>query len=184
MQLTNLKPLYRQMMQNDLSYCVFAFSVNNVEFDIFYDVGVTPNKIGFLPIGDNRQLWLNVRRGFFIDDGLSKDQYYTLVNILGLERDPDNKFKPANFFNDFNNRIPEAYRQLNKRERATIVGRAYEVEEHLKTVYIGERDWDNKLGIPNKRSAENLEKTRLLYPDLYNRIKDKNISIRFGVPRD
>lgn len=162
MQLTNLKPLYRQMMQNDLSYCVFAFSVNNVEFDIFYDVGVTPNKIGFLPIGDNRQLWLNVRRGFFIDDGLSKDQYYTLVNILGLERAPDNKFKPANFFNDFNNRIPETYRQLNERERATIVGRAYTVEEHLKTEYDGLYDWD-KLGIKKIVLKKTLRKQDSFY---------------------
>lgn len=171
------------MMQNDLSYCVFEFLVNNVEFDIFYDVGVTPNKIGFLPIGDARQLWLDVRRGFFIDDGLTNDQYYTLVNILGLERDPYNKFKPANFFNDFNNKIPDEFRVLNTRERAAIVGRAYTVEEHLKTVYDGQYDWD-ELGVPKKRSKENLEKTRLLLPDLYLQIKDRNISVRYKVPTD
>ncbi|WP_353050273.1 DUF6037 family protein [Bacillus sp. ISL-47] len=53
----------------------------------------------------------------------------------------------------------------------------YQFEEKDK-VYIKEiRNWDNYPHLNKSCSLENKEKTRLLYPDLYEEIKDKNISV-------
>jgi len=39
------------------------------------------------------------------------------------------------------------------------------------------RDWDKYPKLCKNVSTKNREKTRLLYPDIYETIKDKNISV-------
>lgn len=169
------------MKENHETYCVFDYRINSIQFEIFYDIGVVPNRLGFLPLHDERQLWLEITKGFNLDSNMSKDDYYLLVDILGIKKNPDNKFIPASFFREFNDKIPTKYKNLEQGNRQNLIRKIYSVEEEEKTIFDGVIDWD-KLRSNKSRSHQNLEKTRLLYPELYERIKNRNISVRYKVP--
>lgn len=178
MNLTGLKNIYIDIKNNNLTYGVFDFRTNGVDFNIFFDIGTVPFRLGFLPKGNNNQIWLEVKQGFEINKDLSSQDYYKLVGILNLKKDDNNKFSPFKFFLQFNNAIPNNIKILNHREIARISRCVTSLEEEDKTVFYGLIEWDKgKTG--NKRSKENLEKTRLLLPKTYEEIKDKNISVKY-----
>lgn len=178
MKLTGLKNIYIDIKNNNLTYGVFDFRTNGVDFNIFFDIGSIPFRLGLLPKGNNNQIWLNVLKGFEIDSNLSKNDYYKLIELLGLKTDKNNPFSPFKFFLQFNNAIPNNIKSLNHKEIARISRSVTSLEEEDKTVFYGLIEWDKgKTG--NKRSKENLEKTRLLLPKTYEEIKDKNISVKY-----
>jgi len=182
MKLTGLYPLYKELTKKIETYCVFRFIKNGVEFDIFFDIGVAPYKLGFLIIGEDFELWLKVEKGFIIDTNLSKEDYKRLVDVLGLKYDKENKFSTFAFFEEFNNKIPTSIPDRPKRQVINLFVRFFNLEENDKLYYDGIIEWD-KTETPKRRSPENLEKTRLLLPDLYESIKNKNISVRYSATR-
>lgn len=178
MKLTGLKNIYIDIKNNNLTYGVFDFRSNAIDFNIFFDIGVVPFRLGFLPKGNNNQIWLNVLKGFEIDPNLSKNDYYKLIELLKLKTNKNNPFSPFKFFLQFNNSIPKSIKVLNYKERKHISKKVTSLEEEEKTVFNGLIEWD-KGNTGNKRSKDNLEKTRLLLPKTYEEIKDKNISVRY-----
>ncbi len=96
-----------------------------------------------------------------------------------MKYDPENRFSTKKFFEDFNSRIPDDFRFLKKQELLKLITSTYDIEESDKVYYNGIIDWD-KVNNGNNRQEKNLEKTRLLYPELYKQIKDKNISVRYS----
>ncbi len=183
MQLNNLKRVYILSKQENRDYCVFSFQKNKIEFDVFFDFNTTPYKLGFLPKNADIEIWLDVHSGFVIDSLISKEEYYSLTRILGLKYDPNNPFSTTAFFEEFNSKIPQELPSLDLYE-ATIVHvtiNKYSIEKPDRIYYIGQKEWDKpqNRGKGNRR-PENLEKTRLLYPEIYKRTKDRNISIIYS----
>ncbi len=179
MKLDGIIPLYKKLKSSDKTYGVFKFTKNKIDFDIFFDIGISPYKIGFLVINSNFQLWLKVLPRFNIDPFLKKAELNSLIKVLNLKFDPDNKFSTKNFFEEFNSKIPNDFRFVKKQELPKLVNYVYEIEESEKIYYNGIIDWD-KVNNGNNRQESNLEKTRLLYPKLYEQIKDRNISVRYS----
>ena len=179
MKLDGIIPLYKKLKSSDRTYGVFKFTKNKIDFDIFFDIGITPYKIGFLVMNSNFQLWLKVLPGFNIDPFLKKAELNSLINVLNLKFDPDNKFSTKKFFEEFNSKIPNDFRFVKKQELPKLVNYVYEIEESEKIYYKGIIDW-GKVNNGNNRQESNLEKTRLLYPKLYEQIKDRNISVRYS----
>lgn len=175
MKLTGLIPLYRNLIEKNSTYCVFTYTKNNIDFDVFFDIGCDPFKLGFLIIKSEFQLWIDVHKGFIINTKLHQKDYLNLINILGIKYDPTNKFSTNQFFEEFNNRIPTNFRKKNKNDLIKLIRRAYEIEDDDKIYYKGLIDWDKST--TRNRRYKNLEKTRLLYPGLYNQIKNRNISV-------
>lgn len=184
MRLTGLHQLHRDLHAKTETYCIFKFIKNRVEFDIFFDVGSSPFKLGFLVIRSNFELWLNVEKGFIIDVNLKREDYKQLINLLNLKFSKDNKFSTFAFFEEFNSKIPSSVPHIQKAHAQNLFVRYFKLEEEDKLFYDGAIEWD-KTEIKKRRRPENLEKTRLLLPKLYKRIKDKNISIRYtSIPND
>ncbi|NVO09067.1 MAG: hypothetical protein HXX16_03805 [Bacteroidales bacterium] len=184
MKLAGLYPIYKELLAKNETYCVFKFTKNKVGFDVFFDIGQTPYKLGFLVIGNNFQLWLNIERGFVIDTNLKKADYKRLTEILGLKFNKDNKFSTFAFFEEFNAKIPTSIPNIPERHIKNVLVKYFKVEDEDKLYYDGYIDWD-KTNIKKGRKPKNLEKTRLLFPMLYNSIKNKNISIKYtATPND
>lgn len=183
MKLSGIIPLYKKLKSNDKTYGVFKYTKNKVDFDIFFDIGNNPFKIGFLVINDDFQLWLDIKTGFVINPFLDKTDLNKLIKVLNLKYDPENKFSTKVFFEEFNSRIPNDFRFIKKQELPKLVNYVYNIEESEKIYYNGIIDWD-KVNNGNNRQESNLEKTRLLYPKLYEQIKDKNISVRYSITKN
>jgi hypothetical protein len=177
--LTNISEIYYQLKEAKQTYTVFPFTTNNVNFDIFLDIDKVPFRLGFLVSKSNYQLWLEVKNGFLIDTNLPKEKYYELIKLLNLKTDKDNPFSTVAFFEQFNNQIPKTLIKYDKDYiRNIILAVSPNIEEKDKIYYLGIKDWD-KINNGNHRSPKNLEKTRLLYPELYLSIKDKDVSVKY-----
>ena len=181
MKLTKLSFIYSQIKLNNETYGLFNFNTNGIAFHIFFDIGKVPFRLGFLPIGKPEQIWLDVNKGFIINPVLPKSEYRKLTRLLNLKYDKDNPFSTFNFFKQFGEKIPNQLISLSNSERAILALKVSDIEEKEKTVYLGQKDWE-KSNSGKNRTEKNLEKTRLLYPELYNQIKDKNISVIYKRP--
>ena len=177
--LDHLRPLAASIRRNGATYGVFDFTYNGVTIDIFFDLGKTPFAMGLLPRGTNFNIWFEVKQGFRIRNSLSPAEYYGLVEVLGIQRDPINKFSVNKFLSFVNEQIPAECPRLNNSERQLIAQRVTTLEEGDKLIYDHLIDWSNG-STGNKRSSKNSEKTRLLRPDIYENIKDHDhISVAF-----
>lgn len=183
MKLDGIIPLQKKLKSSDKTYGVFKFTKNKVDFDIFFDIGITPYKIGFLVINDDFQLWLDILPGFKINTFLSKAELNSLIKVLKLKYDPDNKFSTKKFFEEFNSKIPGDFRLIKKQELPNLVKYIYDIEESEKVYYNGVIDWE-RINNGKNRQESNLEKTRLLYPKLYEQIKDRNMSVRYSTTKN
>jgi hypothetical protein len=175
MKLSGLKPLFISIKKNDLTYGTFKYQVNEISFEIFFDISVVPYQLGFIQRQSTFQLWLDVKSGFEINPVINNQDYKSLVKILQLKYNPDNPFKPQNFFDEFNKKIPNTYSPTSIELLHYVSTQRYDVEEKEKLYFNKFMPWKSQ-----KRSKENLEKTRLLLPKIYNRIKDRpNISVGY-----
>lgn len=182
MELTNLRRMYSLMKKANMTYSVFPFKRGKVEFDVFFDINAIPFRLGLIVKRANKDIWLNVEQGFRIDPILPRDEYRLLIKILEIQYDENNHFSIKSFFEEFNRKIPLELSPIEE-YRDTVIHVAikdYSIEEAEKIYYLGTTDWDSPANKgKGNRTDKNLEKTRLLYPNIYEQIKDRNISISY-----
>lgn len=176
MTLTRLVPLYKKIKQNNETYAFFDFKKNGVTFHIFFDIETKPNYLlGFMVPGTQFNLWIDVTEDFRIDTYIN-EKYGELKEVLNLKSDPKNKFSTNAFFSEFNDKIPSDYIKAPKNVLNDIAIKKYDVEENESLYYLSFR----RLPPGWHRTEKNSEKTRLLLPKIYERIKDRdNISINY-----
>jgi hypothetical protein len=176
MTLTRLIPLYKKIKQNNETYAFFDFKKNGVTFHIFLDIETKPNYLlGFMVPGTQFNLWIDVTEDFKIDTYIN-EKYGELMEVLNLKSDPENKFSTNAFFSEFNEKIPSDYMKAPKNVLNDIAIKKYDVEENESLYYLSFR----RLPPGWHRTEKNSEKTRLLLPKIYERIKDRdNISINY-----
>lgn len=179
-EIRELSRIVTEIHKNDDTLGIFDFSINKREFKIYFDIGVSPYILGFLLRRSDFQLWFDVHTGYNINTFLG-DKYGELCDVLGLEYDKLNPFSPKIFFEEFKRQIPDHLPNISTEERRNVILKANpNIEEGNKPYYYGEKNWNlpHNKGKGN-RSPENLEKTRKLYPKLYERTKNHNISILY-----
>lgn len=176
MTLTRLIALYKKIKQNNETYAFFDFKKNGVTFHIFLDIETKPNYLlGFMVPGTQFNLWIDVTEDFKIDTYIN-EKYGELMEVLNLKSDPENKFSTNAFFSEFNEKIPSDYMKAPKNVLNDIAIKKYDVEENESLYYLSFR----RLPPGWHRTEKNSEKTRLLLPKIYERIKDRdNISINY-----
>lgn len=125
--------------------------------------------------GTQFNLWIDVTEDFKIDTYIN-EKYGELMEVLNLKSDPENKFSTNAFFSEFNEKIPSDYMKAPKNVLNDIAIKKYDVEENESLYYLSFR----RLPPGWHRTEKNSEKTRLLLPKIYERIKDRdNISINY-----
>lgn len=66
-----------------------------------------PFKLIFIQINGDFTLSIDVEIGFKINPNLEREDYKALCKTLGLKFDPNNRFSPFAFFEEFNTKIPQ-----------------------------------------------------------------------------
>jgi hypothetical protein len=177
MKLNNLAKIHSDIRNRNQTYGIFEYCTNGKKFDVFFDVAPTPYKLGFLLTGSKLHLWLDINKGYILNERLLSEQYHNLCIMLGLKYDPNNKFSPFAFFNQFNQVIPNFIVPITSSKKNTVILNFFpDIEETEKLYYKGSIEWD-KLNNGRHKTQKNSDKTRLLYPEIYERIKNRNISI-------
>jgi len=177
MKLTGLENLYRELIKNNEKYFIFTFQKNNIIFDILFDIFKEPFKLHFMEKKMNYNLCIDVERGFNINSKLNSNEYSNLCNVLNLKYDPNNKFSTIAFFNEFNINIPKYFKR-EKKKRELLDFYKKDIEEPDKLYYDGFINW-KEINNGRHASKENLEKTRILYPEKYDFCKREDVSIRY-----
>lgn len=114
-----------------------------------------------------------VLRGFVIETYL-EDIYLNLCKALDIHYDPVNKFKPIEFFKDFDNKVPSIALVNNRPKAQDIIKYKSNVEEADKIYFCG---WKDNTVTGNKVQDKNLDKTRkLLGEKAYLSCLQRNIS--------
>ncbi len=177
MKLTRIGQLYRSLKEAEETYFIFPFCKNEVTFEVLFDIFKSPFELHFLQRDNNFSFRINVEKGFIINTTIEKSIYSNLCRVLNLKYDPLNKFTPSAFFEEFNDKIP-LYSTRQKRKNELLVYYVSDIEGSDKLLFDGFLEWE-KLKNGKKVSIKNLEKTRILYPELYEKCKRENISIRY-----
>lgn len=177
LELSGLKPIYKIIRQNNETYAFFYFKKNGVTFHVFFDIEITfENKnysLGFIVPGTQFNLWINVTEDFRIDTYI-KDKFIELKKVLNLKGNSYNSFSTNAFFEEFNQKIPSESIKPSKKILHEIATKRYNIEESKKIYYLTFK----RLPEGQHRTLKNTEKTRLLFPKIYERIKYRaNISI-------
>ncbi len=175
MKLDKLQSLYRSIKEHDRTYTTFKFIKNKIEFDIFYDIGRTPHRLGFILIRSDFSMWIDVTNGFNISTYIEKSTLKKLYDILGITSDPTNKFSTNSFFAEFNSKIPTIYKATEKEICEYVAKNEYKIENPDNLYYLREMPWYQN----QKRSLKNSEKTMVLYPELWETIKN-NLHVSIG----
>ena len=176
MKFNNLHELSKQMRKTGNVCTVFPCTINDIDFDIYYNIGVVPFRLLIVQLRSNFCIDLIVENGYEIDSRIDNDKYSKLCKILGLKYDPEKPFSPSKFFSEIDKNIPSSPINITDDKRASLY--TYVVDKKERTdgqYYLGKRFWANV-----SRSKANSEKVQFLLPEVWNIIKDvSNLSICF-----
>lgn len=174
--MTALAGLTARMEGAAVDRCRFRFRLHAGEFDVFFFVDGNPYVLALGAIGHNFYFEIKIDpRTYETPAVFDKEDYYSLCKILGLRRNPENKFTPSAFLQHLNDAIdgvefyPVTPRDLSPYRR--------DVEESAKIWFCG---WLDNTTTGHHVTIANLTKTRRwLGEKAYLRCKEKNISSRW-----
>lgn len=183
MKLVNLEILHNEMMSQQFPVATFNFSYKNTEFSCIFDTTTEPYSIIFFKNISGTKLSINVYKGYIVDDFIGdKKQFWDFWNYFNLEK-KNGTFSLSDFYSYLNSQIPNFFDRREHHNRATIAI-VKDVEEMDKIYFKGFINWEKvraESGNETKgRTRRNLEKTKLLYPEIYEAIKDLDISVRYS----
>jgi hypothetical protein len=174
LQLDGIKDLYKSMKIQKIERYRFDYKSGNAVFNVFFFIDGSPFKLLFGAKGHTFGFEVEVGQGFKIETNLEKSVFKELCIVLGLTYDPNNKFSPFKFFNDFNNSIPKTAIPNQPVEPSDVAPYVTVAEEEKKVYFTGWRDQDVR---GSNVTEKNLDKTRELIGEKeYKTCKEKNIS--------
>lgn len=160
----------------------FTHEFNGIKSNVIFD---TRNWVLiFIKHGLGETLTLRVQKGFrFTIEGDS--EFGKFAAYFGIRRGKGD-FSIADFVNHFSSQIPTDY--IIDDSKRQIVIKYDRLDSTSDGIYpIGVTNWEvvhaQNPNLPKDkyhRTAENLMKTKELYPSIYNLIKDKDITIKYG----
>ena len=158
--LDRLAVLYSKMREASTDRCRFPFMHGRGKFDVVFFSDLIPYRLMFGVIGHRKCFFVEVDEDFRVPTFLDSETYYILCDALGLRPNPDNRFRPASFFQDLNRKLPKQLGQKNEVEPEHILKYRQDAKESDKRYF-----WFWRLHMDSTKSSvtkANLEKTRLL----------------------
>lgn len=173
MELTALKPLYSNMMQQGIERAKFSVQINKVIFEIIYFIDSVPNSLAIGVRNENFYFEVNVQKNFHVSAYLGKN-YGEICRVLGLTPNKSNPYSPTKFFNELNQGIPIRINKNNIPLPEQIAPYRSDVEEADRIYFKG---WKPHSSNSGNVTDKNLKKTRLwLGEEAYQMCKKKNTS--------
>ncbi|HEF1622227.1 TPA: hypothetical protein R8T64_000118 [Campylobacter lari] len=184
MKMTGLENLYKDIKNKQVTYCIFNYTHNRVELEIMFDINPKPFKLLIIKKYSNKTLLLDILNGFKLDIFLSKEKYQILLDILDIKGADTTPFSTKKFFEELNSAIPHQVIQYNLNNNLRYIISQVNNFDEANLVYIKcLKDWSKNKN--NRHVTEkNRKKTKYLYPDVFEIIKDKNISVVYTNNKD
>ena len=174
--------LYTSMKEKGLDHTAFDYIHNNIKLYIFFDIETKPFRLLLIKKHSSITLLLEIHQGFVLNTHLEREKYNILREILEIKNGSTTSFSTNKFFEELNSHFPKEAKMhdLNKDKNIKLaISKAYQCEDAEQIYPYAFIDWDRIDG--NKSySSKNREKTRLLYPDIYKSIQNKNISVKYS----
>ena len=170
---TTLKILHEDMKVKKEERAIFSFIYNGKNFNCLFLMDISPMRLYLSTLGNNPIVFeIEIDKKYcaktYIDD------YKKLIRYLEIKYDPNHTFKPIDFFEVLNNKIPKIFqRKPNYSYVLSVVSKRRMVEDIDKIYFCG---WKNNPTGYNV-SDMNIEKTRSAFGDkIAVMCKLKNVS--------
>lgn len=172
---TSLKVLHDDMKGKAENRATFPFTFNGKDFGCIFIADIYPMRLYLTTLGSNPIVF-----EFEIDDryctksSMDKKSYKNLVAYLELKYDPNHVFKPNDFLESLNNKIPKIFNKRPSYSDVTrIASKIRKLEEANKIYFCG---WKRN-GVGQRVQEPNIEKTRSAFGDeMAKMCEQKNIS--------
>ena len=183
--LGSLAGFYASMKQQNIQIGTFDHNYNHVDSCVIFDTSEDEWRLVFFKraVGDTLIVPIEVGYKFSI---VGDEKYKEFVDYFGIGHGRG-EFHIAEFKENLNGQIPETY-QLNDYARKQVI-RYNRIDPDSEGIYpIGTINWQLQHALHPEwpddkyhRSAENLKKTRQLYPAIYAATRNMDVTIRYGV---
>lgn len=173
---TTLEVLHQDMKRLNKGRTTFPFVYNKKSFSCIFLADITPMRLYLTTLGDSPITFeLLIYNNYCTDTYI--DDYKELIKYLEIKYDPNHIFKPTDFFEVLNKRIPTKFCGApSYGDVIRIVSTRRDVEDADRVYFCG---WKNNPDGYHVR-AKNLEKTRSAFGDrIANMCRDKNVSSRW-----
>lgn len=169
------------MKQLSISVDVFEYQYNNIScsciFKPDYQEGFS---ITFVKKSTGTIMKLFIKPGY--DLQINGRDFSVFCNFFEIGRGKG-VFSMKDFINHFNNHIPIKPSDFSP-EKRKLVSKVFKVEESDKVFFDYLINWDKiraqNPNITSSRSKKNLDKTKMLYPEIYKEIKNYDISVAYS----
>lgn len=181
--LENLQSFHIGMKKLGVSIATFDFVYNKVScaclFEANYEKGFS---LTFFKTISGETLKLPVLPGYRVSTYIEDPDFYNYFWDFFQLQQKNGGFTMKNFFENLNQKIP-LYFNLNRNLDKPILAKKYDTEEKERPYFLGFINWQvlraKNPELKGSRSEANLEKTKILYPQIYQATKDYDISIRY-----
>lgn len=176
MRLDRLELLHQDMASQGIVKQRFSFRFRTLQFSVVYIAEEFPHTLLFGCVAHNLFFVLEVNSDYEIPIYLG-DSYKPLLKALDLRYDPNNRFSPSVFFEEFSQVIPVGAGVNNIPTMTEVAVLSRDVDEEHKTHFCGWRPHD---GVTSNATPENLHKTlRLCGSNAHKVCLQHNISSRW-----
>jgi len=152
----------------------FSFEYNSVAADAVVLLNITPYMMIPALKNTNQYFEFEMSLNFAVSPLMDNATYKRFVSAFKIKYDPNHKFSPRDFWNNFSEKIPKSVRHTSNLNPSTLSKVKPNLEEVAKIKFI--------CFLPHGKNGKhvtkrNLEKTRLLLGEkAYVRCKNENIS--------
>lgn len=156
MKLEKLARLHDNMKEQGVVKTKFEFHFRNLLFSVIYIADQFPHELLFGCRAHTLFFVIRVPHDFIISTHLGGN-YGDLMDALNLHPNPNNRFSPNVFFEEFKAAIPQTTTKANTPTRTEIALISRDVEEAGKIHFF---KWLPHDGIRSKPTPKNLAKTK------------------------
>lgn len=172
--MNGLRALHQSMRAQDMDRYRYEYSHGQATFDVIFLADESPYILLLGLRGGSIAFEFKVDEQYVIQSVYMGDDYSTLVKLLGLRYDPNNRFRPTHFLEWVDKAAPAQADTRSAPRPAHVVRFRREVEEEKKVYFLSWRHYRNDERGP---TLENLAKTRKLLGYRYYVIcRDRQIS--------
>lgn len=182
-QFQHLKKIFEhQLIPNQEYTAIFDCSYNNIEFSIL----ITTDEedvisLYFIKIGTREELAFDIDNSFSINTYVD-DLYNKLIKYFNIQYNENQRFRPFELFLHIDRNAK--FRPFNESLKRYVTTKLYKLNKPDAIFYHSMVNWD-KTNSQKHYSKENRDKVKKLLPQLFEHIKNKNISVRFtNQPKD
>ena len=176
--LSNLRGLYKAMKDAGITRYKWRFTRGPATFEAIFIFEEEPFELLLGALGTNFGTTLRILPGFRVDTQLNPEDYRALCAALQLTFTPDRPFRPADFFSDLNNSIPQTVNLSTGRvQPQDVLAYRRNVPDSAKRFFCG---WEDNTKDGGNVSEHNLAKTREAFGErVYEFCRKYNISSKW-----